>query len=354
MTGQNTVSEKHVRPEVVTLTTAQTTAARPAVVLVNLGTPASPEPRDIRAFLREFLSDRRVVETSPWIWRPILEAIILPLRPRTIAEKYRSIWMEGGSPLKVWTERQGEQLRRRLVEDVDVRVAWRYGSPSILDTLDDLMARGHRRVLLVPAYPQYSASTVGSIDDEVARWLLRSRNHMEVRTIRSYEDSSAYIEALATKLEEHWDRAGRPDFAAGDRVIASFHSIPVAMEEGGDPYRQECETTVALLRARLDLPESAMLTTYQSVFGRAEWIGPATIDTIEELGRAGTGRVDVICPGFMADCLETLEEIDQLNHEAFIEAGGGEFHYLPWANDSRGAVDTLEVEARRGLAGWLT
>lgn len=324
-----------------------------AVVLVNLGTPEAPTAKAVRPFLREFLSDRRVIETHPLLWRPVLEGIVLRVRPRDSARKYASIWMPEGSPLMHWSRRQVEDLQDALGEDVRVRVAMRYGKPALRDVLTDLYDQGVRRVLVLPAYPQYAASSAGTVIDEVARWTLQARDQLEVRTVRSFPDSPVYVEALARALEDHWAEQGRPDFAAGDRLVTSFHSIPRAMHDAGDPYRSECETTARLLRERLGVDEGGLLVRFQSVFGPAEWIGPATIDTMGELGRGGTRRVDVICPGFMADCLETLEEINILNGETFLEAGGQEYHYVPWANDSAGCVATLEEQARRGLSGWV-
>ncbi|MDO4260180.1 MAG: ferrochelatase [Actinomycetaceae bacterium] len=326
---------------------------RPALLLVNLGTPEAPTPPAIRTFLREFLSDRRVIEMNPIAWKLVLECFILPFRPRAICEQYERIWTPEGSPLAHGTYMQGRKLQKLLGADVEVRIAMRYGQPSIESVLSDLYEAGHRRVLVLPAYPQYTASTVGSIYDEVARWTLTHRDQMEIRTIRSFEECSTYIEALAAPIEEHWRRNGRPDFEAGERLITSYHSIPMAMHEAGDPYKEECERTSALLAARLNIPSGGLIVTYQSVFGRAEWIGPATIDTVEELGKMGTTRVDVICPGFMADCLETLEEIDELNRETFTEAGGGDFHYIKWANDSVGCVNSLAHQARIHLSGWV-
>lgn len=332
-----------------------TASAPPAVVLVNLGTPEEATAGAVRPFLREFLSDRRVIEMHPALWRPILEGIILRVRPRASAQKYASIWGSAGatgSPLMHWSLRQGELLGEALGEGLDVRVAMRYGRPALRDVLDDLQAAGTRRVLVLPAYPQYAASSAGTVIDEAARWLLGARDQVEVRTVRSFPDSEPYVEALATAIEAHWEENGRPDFDAGDRLLLSFHSIPQAMSDAGDPYRGECETTAAALRERLGITRGIDIT-FQSVFGPAKWIGPATIDTVAQLGRAGMHRVDVICPGFMADCLETLEEINILNRETFLEAGGEEFHYIPWANASDGVVATLEKQARRGLAGWV-
>ncbi len=326
---------------------------RPAVLLVNLGTPEEPTAKKVRPYLREFLSDRRVVETHPALWRPILEGIILRVRPKDSAEKYASIWLDEGSPLMHWTQRQREELAKLLGDDVEVRIAMRYGQPAVQEELTRLYNDGFRRVLVLPVYPQYAASSAGTVIDEVARWILNSRDQLEIRTIRSFQNSQVYIEALASALERSWERIGRPDFAAGDKVVTSFHSIPVAMHEAGDPYRFEALETAQLLRERLGLEESDLLVCFQSVFGRAGWIGPATIDTVEQLGAQGVGRLDVICPGFMADCLETLEEINILNRETFLEAGGREFHYVPWTNDSEGCVATLHEQASRGIAGWV-
>ena len=332
---------------------------RPALILANLGTPAAPTARAVRTFLREFLSDRRIVETHPLLWRPVLEGIILRVRPRASAAKYATIWRPGeeasrsGSPLMHYSERQGELLQRELGESVQVRVAMRYGQPALRSVMGELMEAGCRRIALIPLYPQYAASSAGTVVDEAARFILTSRNQPELRTIRSFETAPAYIEALATALEQHWQVHGRPDPAAGERLLLSFHSIPQAMHDAGDPYRCECERTAQLLSRRLDLPEGLAQLTFQSVFGPAAWIGPATIDTVGELGRAGCPRLDVICPGFVSDCLETLEEINQLNRETFTTAGGGSFHYVPWGNDSDGAIAALAQQARKVLAGWI-
>ena len=332
---------------------------RPALILANLGTPSAPTARAVRPFLREFLSDRRIVETHPLLWRPVLEGIILRVRPRASAAKYATIWRPGeensrsGSPLMHYSQRQGELLQEELGESVQVRVAMRYGQPALRRVMGELMEAGCHRIALIPLYPQYAASSAGTVVDEAARFILASRNQPELRTIRSFETAPAYIEALATALEQHWQVHGCPDPAAGERLLLSFHSIPQAMHDAGDPYRAECERTAQLLSQRLDLPEGLAELTFQSVFGPAAWIGPATIDTVRELGRAGCPRLDVICPGFVSDCLETLEEINQLNRETFTTAGGGSFHYVPWGNDSDGAIATLAQQARKVLAGWI-
>lgn len=324
----------------------------PAVVLVNLGTPTEPTAKAVRTYLREFLSDRRVIETHPALWRPILEGIVLRVRPRRSAEKYASVWTPDGSPLLVHTLAQRDAVARTLGGRAVVRHAWRYGAPSVPDVLDELQAQGHDRVLVVPLYPQFSASSAGTVHDEVHRHGLRSRDQLELRTVRSFATDAGYVEALATAVEKSWAEHGRPDFAAGDRLLLSFHSIPVAMVDAGDPYPAECAATSAALRERLGLGEEEIVTTFQSVFGPARWITPATIDTVEQLARDGVRRVDVVCPGFVSDCLETLEEIAILNRETFHAAGGTEFHHVPWGNGDPVWTDALAQLAETHLGGW--
>lgn len=301
----------------------------------------------MRRYLREFLSDRRVVETHPLLWRPILETMVLGFRPRPVARKYASIWLEDGSPLLVHTRAQRDAVAEAVGDAAVVRYAMRYGAESVGAVLDELRAAGHTRVLVVPLYPQYSASTIGTVVDEVYRHGLRSRDQFELRTVRSYATDPGYIEALAVAIESSWEVNGRPDLAGSDRLILSFHSIPRAMADAGDPYPAECAATADALAERLGIPACGMLVTFQSVFGPAAWIGPATIDTMADLGRGGTGRVDVVCPGFVSDCLETLEEIDMLNRETYLGAGGEQFHYIPWGNGSRAWTDAL-TEVVRG------
>lgn len=327
-------------------------AERPAVLLVNLGTPDSPTPRAVRRFLRAFLTDTRVIEYPQILWRPLLEGIILRVRPQKVAQAYQSIWTEEGSPLLAGTQAQVAGLKAAMNPSAEIRYAMCYGSNDLNDALTTLQNEGYTKALILPAYPQYSASTVGAVYDIVARWILRHRNQLNVRLVRSWEDAPEYIEALAQAMEQHWQTHGRPNFEAGERVIASFHSIPMAMKEKGDPYQDECEKTTQLLRERLGLNSEQLLATYQSVFGPAQWIGPATIDTVKALGAQGVGRIDVICPGFVADCLETVEEIGIQNREAFQEAGGGQFHYVPWANGTSACVNALQAQISQNLAGW--
>lgn len=325
----------------------------PALVLVNLGTPDEPTPGAVRSFLREFLSDKRVIEYPKALWKPILEGIILRVRPRKVAHAYRTIWTDEGSPLLVGTKAQARGLQQHFGDKVQVEIGMCYGSEQLQAVLDKLMAEGHRRIAILHAYPQYSASTVGAIYDQVSKWMLRQRDLPEIRFTRSYPTSPGYVEALAQAVEQHWSTHGRPDFAAGEHMVASYHSIPMAMHRAGDPYKQECEVGARALAQRLQIPEGGLLVTYQSVFGPAEWIGPATIDTIAGLGEEGCTRLDVICPGFYADCLETLEEIDLQNRAVYEENGGKNFHYIDWANGKPACVESLVAEAVTLLSGWV-
>lgn len=332
----------------------------PAVILVNLGTPEAPTASAVRGYLREFLSDRRVVEMHPALWRPILEGIVLRVRPKASAHKYATVWQENGSPLMVYSQQQRDAVARELDGIADVFVAMRYGRPALHDELTRLHELGYRQVLIVPLYPQYAACSAGTVFDEVYRWGLRSRDQLEIRTIRSFPTDAGYIDALSSALTDHWEESGRPDFDAGDRVILSFHGIPQAMHDAGDPYKHECEATLQALATALGIPvvdadgdKGGLAMTFQSVFGPAKWLTPATIDTMDLLGRREIKRVDVICPGFVSDCLETLEEIDMLNREAFLEAGGERFHYVPWGNGREAWTTALSDVARQHLGGWV-
>ena len=327
-----------------------------AVVWVGLGTPTDPSPRAVRRFLREFLSDPRIVEMNPVVWRAILELFILPRRPHVSGAKYASIWYDEGSPLLVHTRQQVAALGERLSDlDVTVTYAMRYGEPSVASAMDQLRADGIRRVLVISAYPQYSQTTTGSTYDAVAKYMQSSRDQLELRFVRSWPTQPGYIEALAQRIEATWETEGRPDFDAGDVLLLSFHGIPISMAQAGDPYPSECRATAAALRQRLGLDEKACQQTFQSKFGPAPWLKPATIDTVSALGHAGVRRLDVVCPGFAADCLETLEEIGLLNREAYHEAtaGQGKFVRIPCLNDHPVFMDAVADVIRTGLAGWV-
>jgi ferrochelatase len=323
---------------------------RTAVLLVQLGTPDAPEPAAVRRYLREFLSDPRVVEIPSFVWKPILYGVILPLRPRESAKKYASIWTAEGSPLALNTRRQAAMLRGWLGErgaGVDVDWAMRYGNPGMPQVLREIRERGADRLLVIPMYPQYAASTTASVCDALWAELATWRNLPQVRVVRDFHDFAPYVDALAANVRARWTRDGPPE-----RLVMSFHGIPKRSIDLGDPYRDECLATGRLLAARLGLAEDRYLITFQSRFGRAEWLQPYTAPTLAELGRAGCGRVDVMCPGFVSDCLETLEEISIEARHTFLEAGGGEFRYLPCLNDDPGFVGALADLAQRHLAGW--
>jgi protoporphyrin/coproporphyrin ferrochelatase len=330
-------------------------AHRVAVLLINLGTPDAPTPRAVRKYLAQFLSDPRVVEIPAFLWQLILRLAILPFRSRASAKKYAQVWMPEGSPLRVYTERQVEQLRRLFAANdyhVIVDYAMRYGTPGIPAMLNQLKLEGAERVLLVPMYPQYSSSTTATAFDDAFTALKRVRNQPEIRTIRHYADHPAYIGALAEQVREYWRHHGRPDFAAGDKLVLSFHGVPKRTMDLGDPYHDQCQQTGSLLAAALALTPVECRVTFQSRFGRAEWLQPYTAPTLAELGAGGVRRVDVFCPGFTADCLETIEEIGIEVRDEFLKAGGKQFHRIPCVNASPAWIKALGEIVAQHLQGW--
>jgi ferrochelatase len=327
------------------------TLTRTGVLLVNLGTPEAPTAAAVRPFLKQFLSDPRVVEVPRALWWPILHGIVLNTRPRKSAEKYAKIWTTEGSPLKVHTERQANLLRTRLRADPHApAVAWamRYGAPAVDAALVQLKAQGCDRVLVVPLYPQYAASSTGSTCDAVFAAAACLRNVPELRLIKHFHDDPGYIAALAGSVREYWTASGRPE-----RLVMSFHGVPRFTLERGDPYHCECQKTGRLLAEALSLRPEDYVITFQSRFGRAEWLKPYTQDTVTALGRQKLRRVDVICPGFVSDCLETLEEIGIENKAAFLSAGGGEFHYIPCLNEGAAWIEALAALVQAHLVGWI-
>jgi ferrochelatase len=306
-----------------------------AILLVNLGTPDAPTAPALRRYLSQFLWDPRVVEIPRAVWWFILNGIILNTRPKKSAEKYASVWLAEGSPLKVHTERQAKLLQGLLGErghrDLRVAYAMRYGQPAVADQLEALKAAGAKRILILPLYPQYAASTTASALDAVAAWMQGARNQPEFAFVRDYHDHPGYLDALAASVREHWQANG--PLGEKDKLVLSFHGLPQRSTELGDPYFHECRRTGQALRERLGLGEDRCLVTFQSRFGPAEWLQPYTQPTLEALGKAGTGRIDILCPGFAADCLETLEEIALECKAAFLAAGGQSFHYLPCLNE---------------------
>ena len=327
-------------------------APRTAVLLVNLGTPDAPTPSALRRYLAQFLGDPRVVEIPRWIWMIILHGIILRVRPAKSAHKYASIWTPQGSPLKVWTERQAQALQQAMDQaqlPVLVRYAMTYGSPSIGSQLDALKAEGATRILILPAYPQYSGTTTAPVIDAVSRWSQQCRSLPEFRFVNRYHDDPGYIEALAQRIEAHWQAHGR-----GEQLVMSFHGVPERTLLLGDMYHCECYKTARLLAERLRLSPEHYKVTFQSRFGKAKWLEPYTEPTLVALAQQGIQKVDVVCPGFTGDCLETLEEIQQEAREAFVHAGGQDFQYIPCLNDSPEWIKALADLAERHLQGWDT
>ena len=328
------------------------TAPSTAVLLLNLGTPDSPTAPALRRYLREFLSDPRVVEVPRAIWLPLLNGVILPLRAPKSAAKYASIWQADGSPLASGTAALARALQVSLDtrgHPVIVRHAMRYGNPAAATVLDELHAQGTTRLLLVPLYPQYSAATTASSLDVVMAWLRRVRRQPELRTLRGYADDSGYIAALARKIQRHW-----ADHGQAEQLIMSFHGMPQRTLKLGDPYHCECHKTGRLLGEALGLDASRYTITFQSRFGKQAWLQPYTEPTLRALAKAGTQRVDVVCPGFAVDCLETLEEIAKEGKQAFLSSGGREYHYIPCLNADPDWVETFSSLIGTHLQGWPT
>jgi len=325
-------------------------APRIAILLCNLGTPDAPTAPALRRFLAEFLSDPRVVEVPRLLWLLILHGVILRVRPARSAKKYASIWTPEGSPLKVWTEKQAKLLGGYLGERghrVTVRVAMRYGGPSIASVLDELKAEGVGRLLVLPLYPQYSGTTTASIIDAVCEWAQRSRTVPELRFVNRYHDDAGYIGALARRVEDRWASHGRPE-----KMVLSFHGVPKRTLTLGDPYHCECLKTARLLRERLGVPAEFVTVTFQSRLGKAEWLQPYTEPTLIEMAKQGVKRVDVMCPGFTSDNLETLEEINMEARDAFLHAGGTEFHHIACLNDQHEWIAALSAISIQHLQGW--
>jgi ferrochelatase len=327
------------------------TPAKIGVLLINLGSPAAPTRNAVRRYLREFLSDPFVVEIPRPLWWLILNFFVLLTRPSTSAERYAQIWTPEGSPLVVSTAKQARLLRGFLGERLEVPLlvdyAMRYGEPAIPSVLSRLRAQGCDRILIVPLYPQYSASTTATACDAAFTALTSMRNQPAVRTVRHFHDHAGYINALAKNIEDYWARHRRPE-----QLVISFHGLPRYALDRGDPYHCECQKTGRLLAEALHLQPGQWRVTFQSRFGRAAWLQPYTSEVLKELGRAKSRRIDVVCPGFVSDCLETLEEIALEGKTIFLNAGGGEFHYIPCLNESEDWINALTDIVSANLAGW--
>ncbi len=323
------------------------------LLLVNLGTPDGHDPKSMRRYLKEFLSDPRIVERSRLIWYPILYGIILNTRPRKSGELYRSIWNEelDESPLRTYTRAQGEKLAAALADLPDVVVDWgmRYGIPSIRERLRSLKERGCERIVIFPLYPQYSATTTASVCDKSFQALSAMRWMPAIRTVGAYPDEPAYISALANSIRSHLKTL---DFEP-EKIIASYHGIPQSYSDKGDPYYHQCMQTSQLLREELGWGEERLVSAFQSLFGPQEWLKPYFSNMLEELAAKGVRNIGVINPGFVSDCVETLEEIAVEGAETFHEAGGVNYTHIPCLNDSEEGMAVIEKIARRELKGWV-
>ncbi len=323
------------------------------VLLVNLGSPAAATARATRTYLRQFLSDPRVVELPRLRWWLLRNLVILPFRPIRAARAYRKIWTDNGSPLIVTGRHQASdlewELSRRIDRQIPVFCGMRYGKPSLAAGLGVLRQRGCRRILVLPLYPQYSAATTASTFDEVFRELETWRRVPEIHTVADYHDHPAYLGALVSSIHQSWEDGGKPM-----RLLVSFHGLPSRYIEAGDPYEDQCRATANLLKDRLDLGSKNISTAFQSRFGREEWIGPDTADLLKEWGRKELSKLDVVCPGFSADCLETLEEIDMAGRKIFTKAGGGRFRYIPALNHRPDHIAALAEIVVENLGGWIT
>lgn len=329
---------------------AHGTPLRTGVLLVNLGTPDAPTAPALRRYLKEFLSDPRVVEIPKIVWWPILNGIILTVRPKKSAAKYASVWMEEGSPLRVYTQRQTQLIRELLHArgvQVEVEFAMRYGNPSIPLAIANFKNKGVQRLLVLPMYPQYSSSTTATVFDVVFDEYAALRNQPELRLVRNFHDFDPFITALAKSVERHWQAHGR-----GDLLLFSFHGVPKRSLIKGDPYHCECLKTGRLVAEKLGLEPDQWRLAFQSRFGKAEWLKPYTSEVLHELPKIGVKTLDVMCPGFPADCLETLEEIAMEGKEEFLMAGGEAYRYIPCLNDDPQGISALTDLVEKHLSGW--
>lgn len=315
-------------------------AEKKAIVLVNLGTPDEPTPAAVRRYLKQFLSDPRVVEAPRFIWFWVLRLVILPFRPRRVAALYQSIW-GSDSPIRDITREQADELARRL-PDITVDWAMTYGYPSLPGVLDRLMEQGHDTVQVLPLYPQYSGSTGGAVVDAVADWARKRRELPTLLLVRDYWQEPRWQQAVADSVRDYQREQGVPD-----RLLFSFHGIPQAYEDNGDRYGERCRASAAAIAQRLDLNDGDWAITFQSRFGPSAWLQPYTDKTLEQWGRDSVRHVQVVCPGFAADCLETLEEISVENRDIFLTSGGKKFGYIPALNARKDHIDALEAVSRR-------
>ncbi len=320
------------------------------VLMVNLGTPEDATPKAVKAYLKEFLSDIRVVDAPRLIWWFILRVILL-IRPKPVAKAYQSIWTKDGSPLLVISQNQAKALQEKLKQElnqlVPVELAMTYGKPSIESACLAFRQQGIERIIILPMYPQYSSSTTAAAYDKLSSLLSQCPHLPEMRWIRDYHDNPQYIEALSESVKQHWKKTGR-----SEKLLMSFHGVPERYTAKGDPYEHQCRKTASLLAENLNLNKEQWECCFQSRFGREEWIKPYTDHTLESWGKAGINSVDIICPAFSADCLETLEEIQVENKEIFLDAGGQIYHYIPALNDNPQHIQLLTNLVKQHSQGW--
>jgi ferrochelatase len=321
---------------------------RQGILLCNLGTPDAPRPAELRRYLKEFLSDPRVVEIPRLLWWMILNLVILRIRPRRSAKLYESVWTEAGSPLMCYSQGQVKAVKECLSEkygDIPVVLGMRYGNPSMAAAIKQLTDQNVRDIIVLPLYPQYAGATTGSTFDAIAKTFTQLRWVPELQFINGYHKSEAYIEALCSTIKRHIDQHGQPD-----KFVFSYHGTPERYLKNGDPYHCFCHQTTRLVREKLGFDETHVMTTFQSRFGREPWLQPYTDKTLEQLPEDGVKHVAVICPGFSSDCLETIEEINMEARESFIESGGDQFHYIPCLNDDPVHIDALVSILEKRLA----
>jgi len=321
---------------------------RQGILLCNLGTPDAPRPAELRRYLKEFLSDPRVVEIPRLLWWMILNLIILRIRPRRSAKLYQSVWTEAGSPLMLYSQEQVKAVKQRLDEkygDIPVVLGMRYGNPSMASAIKQLTDQNVRDIIVLPLYPQYAGATTGSTFDAIAKTFTQLRWVPELQFINGYHKSEGYVQALCTTIKRHIDAHGQPD-----KLVFSYHGTPERYLKNGDPYHCFCHQTTRLVREKMGFDENQVMTTFQSRFGREPWLQPYTDKTLEQLPEDGVKHVAVICPGFSSDCLETIEEINMEGRESFIDSGGEQFHYIPCLNDDPVHIDALVSILEKRLA----
>ncbi|MFW1676914.1 ferrochelatase [Pontibacter sp. JAM-7] len=326
-------------------------ADKVGVLITNLGTPDAADTPSLRRYLKQFLSDPRVVEVPRLLWWLILHGVILRIRPRRSAHAYQQVWTEQGSPLLIYTRSQAEKLHQSLQaqwgDQVVVRYAMRYGNPSIASVVNEMLNEGVRKLLVLPLYPQYSASTTASTFDAIAADFSQRRWLPELRFVTSYLDSDAYLDAMTESIQQYWQQNGR-----AEKLIFSYHGVPLRYLHNGDPYHCQCLKTTRLLAEKLDLKPNQYLTSFQSRFGREPWLQPYTDETLKALPGQGVKSVQIVCPGFSSDCLETIEEIGMENREYFMQAGGERYEYIPALNDQPIHIDALSQIINQHLSGW--